>query len=139
MKKLKTILLIDDDEVTNALNESIILSLDICENLFAFPNAIQGLHYFNRIKSIYEIPELILLDLKMPILDGFDFKKAFEKSFPNLADKVKIVVVTSSSRIEDKELAIQLGFDDYYVKPLTHQKVQDLIDRHFPTPLSESA
>ncbi|HYG38773.1 MAG TPA: response regulator [Cytophagales bacterium] len=139
MKKLHTIILLDDDEVTNTINESVILSLNVCENLLTFPNAIQGLSYFNRIQSIDDIPELVLVDLKMPIIDGFEFKKAFEHSFSILKNKVKMIVVTSSDRLEDREIAVQLGFDDYYVKPLTHQKFQDLIIKHFPDALTKSA
>lgn len=139
MQKLNTIILIDDDEVTNALNESIIVSLDVSKNIHAFPNAIQGLSYFNKIRSIEEIPELVLVDLKMPVINGFEFKKAFENSFSYLKNKVKLVVITSSNRAEDKELAVNFGFDDYYVKPLTHQKFTDLLARHFPHSSAESA
>ncbi|HYG40238.1 MAG TPA: response regulator [Cytophagales bacterium] len=131
MIKLKTIILIDDDEVAISLNETVIRSLDCCVNLEVFPNAVQGLNYFRALCEEDECPELILVDLSMPIIDGFEFIKEFESFYPQLRKRAKIILLTTSNRREDLANSRVLGFDDYIVKPLTFDKVNKVLAEHF--------
>ena len=132
--KLNTIILVDDDEVSNQISKAIIDNLDICNNLIIFPNAVQGLGYFNELCNSDNCPELILLDLKMPVLDGFDFIKEFDKYFKHLRNQTKLILVTSSNNEKDRLMAKDLGFDDYIVKPLSYIKLDEVLKKHFYFP-----
>lgn len=134
MIKLKTIVLVDDDEVAISLNDAVIRSLDCCLNLEVFPNAVQGLNYFRGLCEDDECPELILVDLSMPVIDGFEFIKEFESFYPQLRERVKILLLTTSNREEDKGMSRILGFDDYIVKPLTFDKINKILVEHFSYP-----
>jgi CheY-like chemotaxis protein len=66
-------------------------------------------------RTRYPLPGLLLLDLKMPKVDGFDVL-AWLKSRPELKE-LPVVVLSSSSREDDIQRARQLGAADYLVKP----------------------
>jgi CheY-like chemotaxis protein len=71
-------------------------------------------------RTEFPLPDLILLDLKMPGLDGFDVIR-WIKSQPDLR-ALRIVVLTSSDAIIDVNLAYQLGANSFLVKPVEFQK-----------------
>jgi CheY-like chemotaxis protein len=63
------------------------------------------------------LPDIILMDLHMPTLDGFD--AAFQiKAVPALAD-IPIVAVTASAMVGDRGKILARGFDGYIAKPIT--------------------
>ncbi len=71
-------------------------------------------------RTEFPLPDLLLLDLKMPGLDGFDVIR-WIKSQPELK-ALRIVVLTSSDAIIDVNLAYQLGANSFLVKPVEFQK-----------------
>jgi len=75
--------------------------------------------YSNR--EEYPLPELMLLDLKMPRVDGFEVLW-WVRSRPNLA-ALRIVVLTSSESIRDVNLAYSLGANSFMVKPMDFEDV----------------
>jgi CheY-like chemotaxis protein len=70
-------------------------------------------------------PRLLLLDLKMPRLDGFDVL-AWRRSRPEFT-ALPVVVLSSSAHEDDRERARQLGADDYHIKPSDFQKLVMLV------------
>ena len=71
--------------------------------------------YWNR--EEYPLPDLVLLDLKMPRIDGFEVLR-WVRQQPTLK-AIRIIVLTSSDRINDVTLAYQLGANSFLVKPLS--------------------
>jgi CheY-like chemotaxis protein len=71
--------------------------------------------YWNR--EEYPLPDLVLLDLKMPRVDGFEVLR-WVREQPTLK-AMRIIVLTSSDRINDVTLAYQLGANSFLVKPLS--------------------
>lgn len=72
-------------------------------------------------------PDLILLDVKMPKMDGFDVLKALRTS--QRTRNIKIVFVTSRSEIDDKMTAYREGIQDYVTKPIDPDFVLRVVDR----------
>ena len=70
--------------------------------------------YFNRAE--YPLPDLILLDLKMPEVDGFEVLKWIRQQ-PELK-RLRVIVLTASDHIRDVNIAYQLGANSFLVKPL---------------------
>lgn len=60
---------------------------------------------------------LVLLDLRMPVMDGFGFLRAFRQSTQGRA--IPVCVMTGEAADEDRELAVELGADDFICKPVT--------------------
>lgn len=107
MNKYK-ILIIDDDEFLLDM-----YSLKFKEEGFDVEVAMGGLEALEKIKNGLE-PNIILVDLVMPNMDGFEFIK--ELKGKALAKKSKVVILTNLGQKEDVEKGIRLGADDYIVK-----------------------
>ncbi len=129
MSKLKKILLIDDDTINNfiVINKlnNIALSLDAVSVL----NGREGLDYLNKcILENLDFPELILLDINMPVLDGWGFLDEFEKLEKNYQQKTAIYMVSSSVYIEDIEKAKEYSqIKQFISKPLSKDKLTEII------------
>jgi CheY-like chemotaxis protein len=72
-------------------------------------------------------PDLILLDIKMPNMDGFDVLKTLKTS--QRTRKIKIVFVTAKRAIDDKMTAYEKGIEDYITKPIDAQFVLQIVER----------
>jgi CheY-like chemotaxis protein len=87
-------------------------------------NGEEGIRYIKKQCAIGEIcPELILLDINMPVMNGFEFIREFEKLEIRNKDKVKIIILTTSKNIKDVELLKSLGNFEFINKPLTEEKL----------------
>ncbi|MDB2492730.1 response regulator [Flavobacteriaceae bacterium] len=68
---------------------------------------------------------LVLMDLKMPVMDGFEAVKLIKEIRP----KLPIVAQTAFSSIEDKEKVFAAGFNDFLSKPINKEALLDVINR----------
>lgn len=80
--------------------------------------------YNDRIES--PLPSLILLDLKMPFVSGFDVL-AWIRSQPSLKD-LPVIVLTSSAEERDRQRATELGAMAYFIKPPTREMVMEIAE-----------
>ena len=76
------------------------------------------------------MPDLILLDLQMPVMGGFTVIRELRKT-PELS-KLKVVAVTSFAMKGDREKALEAGFDDYVTKPIDTRKFVELVKNIIP-------
>lgn len=133
MKKLKAILLIDDDTVFTWLTKTLLDDMEVVERVDLFNDPELALDYLVKLASTQDrlekyCPDIIFLDIKMPILNGFDFLdrvqmiKGFELVY-------KRIVVLSSSVLEmDISKALSYGVHSYQMKPLTESTIRDIIN-----------
>ena len=77
-------------------------------------------------------PALILLDLNMPVMDGFEFLEAYQQLPPGPRQHTIVVVLTTSRNPKDVERAQGLPISSYLTKPLTRDKISQLLLEHFP-------
>jgi CheY-like chemotaxis protein len=117
---VKKILLVDDDEIFNFISTKTLENLGLAQDIHSALNGQDALtlinDYFSHSRSI---PDVILLDLNMPVMDGFGFLEAIKKlNLPGL-DRVKIIVITSSQNPRDIERVKQLGIKHYLTKPIS--------------------
>jgi CheY-like chemotaxis protein len=128
--KMKTILLVDDDPITNFINLRLIKKMKITDEVKAVTNGEEGLkclddHCFKGSHS----PELILLDINMPVMDGFEFLTAYNSMNFKNKDNVVIAILTSSSHPKDKKRMEDLGIFFFVNKPLTEEKIRECINQ----------
>lgn len=103
---IKTILSIEDDRFTQQLNEIYLTESGFCEQMLQVTSGRQAISFFERIKSgeepIENFPQILLLDIQMPVMGGWEFLDYFESKFPEYLKKVHIFILTSSINPDDK-------------------------------------
>lgn len=120
----KAVMLIDDNSIDNFVNEKMIKMSHFACNVYVHTSVLSGLEFLNNMEAIKEyspgmVPEIIFLDINLPMLDGFQFLDEFEKFSQELKSKIKIIILTSSINPNDVERS--KGYEsvvDYCYKPL---------------------
>ncbi|MFI8606563.1 response regulator [Cellulophaga baltica] len=114
------ILLVEDDEITNYITTTKLKNIGF-ENVDAVLNGELALEYLAK-----EQPNLIFLDVNMPVMDGFEFLDSEEVK--NQYSGIPIVLLTSSSRPKDKEMASRYSnVIEYLEKPLNYEKMKKIL------------
>lgn len=132
MKKLSTILLIDDDSINNFINERLIKKMDVCKDIKISMNGAEAIAFLeNSHRAGHALPELILLDINMPVMDGFEFIEAYRKLDIPEKNSVIIVMLTTSTNPGDTTRLNRAGVRDYVNKPLTEDKLRVVIEQYF--------
>ncbi|WP_036154761.1 response regulator [Maribacter forsetii] len=134
LDRLNTILLVDDDDASNFLHSIFINKLDMDVNINSALNGQEAIDFIlGKGQEQLELPCMVMLDLRMPVMDGWQFMDAYDALVPKkLKDQITIVLVTISDNKEDKERAA----DDKYVadfaqKPLSDETFKALIQKHY--------
>jgi DNA-binding response OmpR family regulator len=110
-EKKITVLIVDDDE-----NLIEIYSQKLTSEGFVVITASDGEEAIRKIKESFEILDLVLLDVVMPKMDGYDVLEKIRSSWGKYK-KIPIIMLTSLSSPEDRERAKELGADRFFVKP----------------------
>jgi CheY-like chemotaxis protein len=116
----KNILLVDDEIIFNMVNKKILERGSQVESIDSVVNGREAINFLEqRIQTKLPLPELILLDLNMPIMNGFEFLEEIQ-NHPAIDHKAMAIVILSSSfDPRDKARARELGATDFLEKPLT--------------------
>jgi CheY-like chemotaxis protein len=133
----KNILLVDDDKIFNFLSEKTIGSLGLANEIHFALNGKEALEMLAMYKyGEMQRPDIIFLDLNMPIMNGYEFIEAFAAM--DLPDKhlITIVILTSSADPKDLDMAKEMGIKYYFNKPLTKEEIKQMIVQEFSYPLN---
>ncbi len=126
----KNILLVDDDSIANFLIERIVQSTGLARKIVKALNGKEALKVFTE-SSGSSLPEVVLLDLNMPIMNGFEFLQAYRNLEFDEKDSVLIILVTSSNNPEDLEKAREMGIKYYLTKPVSADTIKGIILKEF--------
>lgn len=119
----KSILVVDDDKICNFLTVNALKKAGVKGNIDVVMN---GLEAINKLKESSTFPDLILLDINMPIMDGMDFLKTYTSE--GFEGRTKIAMYTSSIREADKNQALQYSdVFEFINKPISHQKLVNIV------------
>ncbi len=129
MKSFNSTMLIEDDTVNALLSKRLLEKFLITNGIFIVSNGEEALKFIvNYDPDFNTCPELIFLDIDMPVMDGFSFLESFDElTFLN-KEKVQIVMLTNSNRPEDIEQCRQYGIRHFLNKPLTEEKIKNLLE-----------
>ncbi len=122
--------IIDDDSMYVNLIKKIIEAKNLCNNLMVFQNGKDALDYFEVILNNLDkksIPEIIFLDLNMPVMDGWEFLENFTRIKNKLEKTITLYIVSSSINPVDVEKAKGINsVKDYLVKPVTIEDLEGI-------------
>ena len=130
-KKYHTVMLIDDNEIDNLINQKMIEAASIAENIYTHTGAKSAIEFLRNMEKLEVadkvLPDVIFLDIDMPLMDGFQFLDEFEKLTNVAKKKCKIVMLTSS--INPQDFNRSKKYDNvrlYLNKPLSHDSIVKL-------------
>jgi CheY-like chemotaxis protein len=120
----KNIMIIDDSYFDRLIACKVIELANVEQNCISIDSALKALDYFGPQPDI--LPEIILLDISMPEMDGFGFLEELKKLQHDHKLRFKVIILSSSADPDDHKKAAQYPFViDFILKPLTVQKVLD--------------
>ena len=123
---MKRVLLVDDDPTCNLICSKFLEKLSTSVQSSIALNGRQALDFLMDYKR-HPLPDVILLDLNMPVMGGFEFLSAFrELRIPGQA-KVQIVILSSSDDPVDIRRASEMGIHHYITKPVSVDKLGKVI------------
>lgn len=127
MKKFNEVILVEDDMIQVFLTSKFIDRTEIVNKVTTFENGKTAYEAMKlRSDNGEPFPDIIFLDLNMPIWDGWDFYEAFIQL--HASKGVTTYKLTSSLSENDYQKAKELGLGERYIsKPLSFQKLKDLL------------
>jgi CheY-like chemotaxis protein len=124
---MKRVFLIDDDDVFVFLTKKVIERSGADVLLSVFSNGQEGIEFIKGIAAdTDQLPDVILLDLNMPVMDGWEFLSAYQEL--ELAKEIALYIVTSSISPYEVERAKHIKeVQEFIVKPIAKEKFIDII------------
>jgi len=131
MRKLSSVLLVDDDETTNFLNAYLLQRLGVTDQVLEARNGEEALSLLARhcAPPATTCPSLVLLDINMPVMGGIDFLEAYQSKPPVPA--IRVAILTTSVHPADLQRLQVLPHIALLHKPLTQEKIEGLLQEHF--------
>ena len=130
--RFSTVMLIDDNEIDNFINQKMIEGWNFADKVYVHTSARSALEFLQNIERNENfprelIPQVIFLDISMPMMDGFQFLDEFEKLSGNIRDGLKIMLLTSSINPLDQQKSTSIpAIANYMNKPLTKDHLSNL-------------
>jgi CheY-like chemotaxis protein len=132
---LQKVICIDDDPIALLLSKLVISKANFASEIVTLANGLEGICYLEKEEVIVEnrnaaIPLLILLDLNMPVMDGWEFLEQFSARL--VGDYVGTKIILLSSSIDPSDIQKSKQFDmvvDFFPKPLTKEILQIILQK----------
>jgi CheY-like chemotaxis protein len=125
----KSVLIIDNDPIYRTISQKIIEKLDLAETIFVKKNGYTAIDFIiNVLATKSKLPEIIFLDIEMPVMNGWEFMDEYCKIENTLLTGIEIYIVSSSISKVDKDKAKSYSeIKDFISKPLTIENLKTIL------------
>jgi CheY-like chemotaxis protein len=127
---MQNVFIVDDDRIFQMLTKSRLQMIDTVKEMHTFDNGQACLEFIlDNLQNSEKLPDIILLDINMPIMDGWEFVEEFAKLKMNNKISKPISIHIMSSSVNDKDIKRAENASDissYTIKPVTQAKLQEL-------------
>ncbi len=129
--KVDSICIIDDDKIYRFTTEKYLQMLRLTSKVMTYADGEEAISYLrDNSQDPSKLPDIIFLDLNMPIMDGWDFIEEYIKLRPNLAKKIVVYMVSSSIDERDQARALEISeVSDFIIKPITEEQLITLVGK----------
>ncbi len=134
MSKTKlNVLLVDDDSIYQFIARKTLEATGLTEKINVCSNGEEAYRFLeNNQENVNELPDVILLDVNMPVMNGWEFLHAFKNLQSPAIKHIPIFLVTSSVNDADINYSQQFSnVQDYIVKPLVKEKLCTVLNSVF--------
>jgi CheY-like chemotaxis protein len=129
LQQINTVLVVDDDDNWCFLSKRILQKAGVGKQVITAQN---GLAAINKLETMVakgeQLPELIFLDIKMPVMDGFEFLDEITKTARLDLSQTRIFICSSSFHLQDRERAKLYPIAGFITKPLTPEILKDILN-----------
>jgi len=131
MKNNRNVCIIDDDEIYQYTMSLNLKSLDSVNEIKVFNDGLEANNFMlDNLNNPEELPDIIFLDINMPVMDGFQFMEEYEKIKSKLTKNIIIYMISSSVDPVDIEKATQINaISDYLTKPIRQQQLRNILEK----------
>ncbi len=131
--KIKRVLFIDDDEATNFIHEMVIRELYPNIEITVKKNGKDAIDYLKTLDDPNALlPNLIFLDINMPVMNGWEFLENYAKLNPKLKENIVAFMISTSLNPDDMKRAEENdNINAFISKPITPPSLKQLIQKHF--------
>lgn len=130
IKKLDSVCIIDDDLIYQFLAKEEIEYTNMVDKIMFFGNgdcAIQFITNALNSNDISVLPDIIFLDINMPVMDGWDFLEVYATLKPRIGKNIVIYMVSSSTDMRDFDRARSISeVSDYIIKPVSSNQLETI-------------
>ena len=132
LKKLSNLTIVDDDPMSSFYIKRLAELGEVANIITIYNNAQGALDYLlNYKKSDQNLPDIILLDIYMPGIDGWGFLQEFKKFKDSLEKKIEIYIISSSTHPQDISKAKAISeVKDYFQKPVTMELLKEITEKY---------
>jgi len=132
---LQKVICIDDDPIALLLSKLVISKANFASKIITLPNGQEAIEYLEKEETRIENKNsaqtlLILLDLNMPVMDGWEFLEQFNQRLYEEYNDAKIILLSSS--IDPNDIRKSKNFEmvmDFFPKPLTKEILQEILEK----------
>lgn len=130
MANINKVCVIDDDDIYQYLLRKELKSTRIVNQILVFPDGAKAIQYMSEKKDQPdELPDVVFLDVNMPVMNGWQFLDEFLVLKPMLSKKIAVLIVSSSFDQQDIDRAGRYaGVTDYIIKPVTRNKLVAVLE-----------
>lgn len=131
--KLDCVMLVDDSMSDNFLHERMIQRMGVARHVVTMRTGHGAIdHLTSYDKKTCLPPQLILLDVEMPGMDGWQFLEAYDKLHQSDKSAEIVMMVAAEDAPEVEQAKSNPSIKDYIVKPITDESLEGLMQMHFP-------
>jgi len=126
----KKVYLIDDDDIFVFLTKKTILKVSADVDVEVFSDGLQAITHLKQIKDQPELlPDVIFLDLNMPVMDGWEFLAEYQDIYNSFARKNELYIVSSSISPHEMERSKNISsVSEFIIKPLVKEKFLEILE-----------